>query len=275
MVHSRVPTCQIAVPERRNACLPPTRWLRAVIGACIAALGLLGFAARGQAEAQPSAAHRAPAWTYEDRTVEGWVIHIDRRLLDEDRAATETALQLLQKQLAEMIRVVPAPAVARLQKVPLWFSPPYPGIQPKAEYHPGADWLREHGRNPAMARGVEFTDIRDFQKEMNRMPNFTLHELAHAYHDQALPSGFENAEIKAAFERARDSKSYDRVERWFGNGRPNTFERAYAMTSPQEYFAESTEAFFSRNDFFPFNRAELQKHDPEMAQLLARLWSAR
>jgi Mlc titration factor MtfA (ptsG expression regulator) len=99
-----------------------------------------------------------------------------------------------------------------------------------------------------------------------------LHELAHAYHDRVLERGFDNAEIKAAYERARAGKSYDRVERWFGNGRSNTFERAYAMTSPQEYFAESTEAFFSRNDFFPFTHAELKRHDPEMERLLGRLW---
>ena len=95
-----------------------------------------------------------------------------------------------------------------------------------------------------------------------------------AVHDFALldhQAGFENAEIKAAHNRAKASQSYDKVERWFGNGRPNTFEKAYAMTSPQEYFAESTEAFFSRNDFFPFTRAELEKHDLEMFELLKKL----
>ena len=44
------------------------------------------------------------------------------------------------------------------------------------------------------------------------------------------------------------------------------------MTNPMEYFAESTEAFFSRNDFFPFTRDELKQHDPEMEQLLVKLW---
>ena len=68
--------------------------------------------------------------------------------------------------------------------------------------------------------------------------------------------GFDNVEIKMAYERAKTSQSYDKVERWFSNGRPNTEEKAYAMTNPMEYFAESTEAFFSRNDFFPFTRDE-------------------
>ena len=50
-------------------------------------------------------------------------------------------------------------------------------------------------------------------------------------------------------------------------------DRAYAMTNPFEYFAESTEAYFSRNDFFPYNRAELLETDPGMCALLAKVWS--
>jgi Mlc titration factor MtfA (ptsG expression regulator) len=107
---------------------------------------------------------------------------------------------------------------------------------------------------------------------MQRMPNFALHELAHAYHHRVLKGGFDNAEIKAVYEHAKAAGKYERVERWYGNGRPNTFERAYAMTDPMEYFAESTEAFFSRNDFFPFTRDQLKQHDPEMYAALIKLW---
>ena len=104
------------------------------------------------------------------------------------------------------------------------------------------------------------------------MPNFALHELAHAYHDRVLPRGFDNEEITAAYHRVKSNGRYDKVERWFGSGRPNTFERAYALNSPAEYFAETTEAFFSRNDFFPFTREELKEHDPKMFELLSDLW---
>jgi len=212
---------------------------------------------------------------YQTNLIAGWTVLVNERLLAGEKPATDKALELLRVQLQEIVRVVPAKAVAELRKVTLWFSPEYPGVKPKAEYHPSAGWLRENGRDPAMAKGVEFTDVRDFESETRRMPNFTLHELAHAYHDLVLPHGFDNAEIRAAYEHAKAAKIYDRVERWFGNGRSNTFERAYAMTNPMEYFAESTEAFFSRNDFFPFNRDELKQHDPEMEQLLARLWTVR
>ena len=84
--------------------------------------------------------------------------------------------------------------------------------------------------------------------------------------------GFGNPEIRRLYEKAKAGGKYDRIERWHGNGKPNTFERAYAMTNPMEYFAECTEAFFTRNDFFPFTVDELEKHDPEMLALLKKIW---
>ena len=208
---------------------------------------------------------------YETREISSWTVHISRALLATNGPATDRAIELLGAQLAEVVRRVPPTALVELRKVPLWISPEYPGVQPRAEFHPDAGWLREHGRDPAMAKAVEFTNVRIFESETRRMPNFTLHELAHAYHDGVLPGGFENASIKAAYEKARLSGKYDYVEQRFGDGR-SAYGRAYAMTDPQEYFAESTEAFFSTNDFFPFNREELRRHDPEMFALLEKLW---
>lgn len=206
------------------------------------------------------------------RTIEGWTLLISDELLEKDKAATDRALELLTVQLQEIVRVVPAPAVAKLRQVPLWFSPEYPGVQPRAEYHPGAGWLRENKRDPAMEKAVEFTNVRIFERETRRMPNFTLHELAHAYHDRFLSRGFDNEHVKTAFEKARTKGRYERVEQRFGDGRSANV-RAYAMTNPMEYFAECSEAFFSTNDFFPFTREQLEKHDPEMFALLKKLWT--
>ncbi|MGI8602119.1 MAG: DUF6797 domain-containing protein [Verrucomicrobiales bacterium] len=210
--------------------------------------------------------------SHQSKSICGWTVMVSDRLVDQDKASTAKALELLDAQLKEIVRVVPAAAVAKLREVTLWFSPEYHRVSPRAEYHPNREWLVANHRNPAMAQALEFTNVRIFEAETNRMPNLVLHELAHAYHDRVL--GFQNAEIKTAYERANAGKRYDAVERWHGNGRPNTIERAYAMTDPQEYFAESTEAFFGRNDFFPFTREELRKHDPEMCKLIERLWQA-
>jgi len=212
-----------------------------------------------------------PNWR--TQTIAGWAVHVRQELIREDsKEATTKALKLLETQLDEIVKVVPAGAVAELRKVPLWFSPEYPGVQPKAEYHPDTGWLKDNGRDTAMAKGVEFTNVRIFERETARMPNFALHELAHAYHDRVLPGGFGNAEIAAAFAKAKMQGKYDNVERRFGDGRTSK-EKAYAMTSPMEYFAEVTEAYFSNNDFYPFTRQQLEEHDPEVFALLRKHWA--
>ena len=175
--------------------------------------------------------------------------------------------------LVDLDPAVPKVALEDLRKVTLWFSPEYPAIQPRAEYRPGPDWLKANGRNPAMAKGIEFTNLRIFEAENKRMPVFVLHELAHAYHDRVL--GWNNPEILAAYQAAVKSGKYDKVKRRRGDGNPETEERAYALTNAQEYFAEGTEAFFGQNDFFPFTRMELRAHDPDLFNLLMRLWTKR
>ncbi len=212
-----------------------------------------------------------PPSGHETRSVANWQVHVNKKLLQQEGPATKGALELLKVQLEEVSRAVPKPVLTRLQQVPLWFSPEYPGVRPTAEYHPNRQWLCDHGRNPAMAKAVEFTNIRLFEKETRRMPFFAFHELAHAYHDQVL--GFDNAEIRAAYEAAKKSGRYDKVKRW--TGKKITEERAYAMNNAKEYFAESSEAYFGRNDFYPFTRMELKEHDPQMYDLLERLWQCR
>lgn len=199
------------------------------------------------------------------REIAGWKVHVSRKLLEQDGATTRRALDLLQAQLEEIARVVPKAPLAELRKVPLWVSPEYPHVRPRAEYHPSADWLRGHGRDPAMAKAIEFTNTRIFDKETRRMPVFVLHELAHAYHDRVL--GFDNPAVDAVYRQAMADKLYDAVRRNDGKT-----VRAYAATNAKEYFAETTECFFGRNDFFPFTREELKKHDPRMYELLERIW---
>jgi Mlc titration factor MtfA (ptsG expression regulator) len=63
------------------------------------------------------------------------------------------------------------------------------------------------------------------------------------------------------------ARLYDSVLRIGGED-----DRAYAATDPTEYFAEASEAFFGTNDFYPFVRAELRRHDPGMYALLEKLW---
>ena len=202
---------------------------------------------------------------YSASTIQGWAVLVSESLQQKRPAQTKRALELLEDQMIFAKRVLPAKVVARLVDVPIWFSPTYEGFRPSGEYHPGAEWLKRQGRRPELHRCIEFTNVPIFEKEVKRMPVLLLHELAHAYHDQVL--GFDHAEIHAVYDAAKSAGRYDAVLRH--NGKT---ERAYAITNDREYFAETSEAYFGRNDFFPFNRKELQGHDPRMTALLGRLW---
>jgi hypothetical protein len=208
---------------------------------------------------------------YQTKTIQGWTVKIDTRLRQQDAAALDWALVLLTAQLKAICKLVPSRPLTELKKVTIWLSPEYPNTPPRAEYHPGTAWLRENGRNPEMVKGVEITDVKHFDAETRRMPLFVLHELAHAYHDRVL--GNDEPRLLAAYKNAKASGKYERVERQDSEGRKR-LDRAYALTNVQEYFAEGTEAFFGANDFFPFNKAQLKTHDPELFGLLATLWQA-
>ncbi|MDF1657524.1 MAG: hypothetical protein P1U58_07920 [Verrucomicrobiales bacterium] len=200
--------------------------------------------------------------------MQGWTIHVNLELWKTEKEATTRMAELLDGQLQRVVQSVPPHALVRLRRIQIWVNPPYQGIQPKAEYHPGADWLRENGRDPAMAKGIEFTNVKIFPFENRRMPYVLLHELCHAYHDQVL--GFDQKEIIAAYEMAKQAGGYEEVQRF--DGKKTVTGRAYALENHREYFAEITEAYFGKNDFFPFNREELLSHDPEGFRVVKVMW---
>ncbi len=205
---------------------------------------------------------------YREMEMLGWSLHINETLYDNQKEALTRALELLEGQFERVIETLPANIVSRLREVPVWINPPPKDKRPGAAYHPNIQWLKDSGRNPAMAKAVELTNVSIFPFENRRMPALILHELAHAYHDQVL--GFDNPEIIAAFNRASESGLYENVDRY--TGEKIVRDRSYALTNHKEYFAESTEAYFLKNDFFPFNREELKTQDPVMFALLEKIW---
>jgi hypothetical protein len=203
------------------------------------------------------------------RDVEGWKVHVEPALLEgEHRDEGARALAMLGNHLMRIkILLAPEP-LARMQAMELWIEHSHPVLQSK-QYHPSRDWLLEHGHDPRLERKVHIPRARDLlsREQMLKHPAVILHELAHAYHDQVL--GFDHPEIVAAYEKARAAGIYENVLLYTGRR-----VKHYGLSNAKEYFAEATEAFFYRNDFYPFVRAELQEHDPEMCALLARLWQS-
>jgi len=202
---------------------------------------------------------------YITTNVAGWKVLVNKQLFAEEAALGRDALQLLNSRLEEIKRTIPTNACAKLQQVPIWLGVD-DGHAPCSEYHPSRQWLKEHGFNPDKARCVEIGNARKFIDWSGVQPSMVLHELAHAYHHQVL--GYEYAPIRKAYKNAVSSGIYESVK--YASGK---MRRAYALNNEQEYFAETSEAFFGRNDFYPFTREELQKHDPLIYSVLQDAWN--
>ena len=79
--------------------------------------------------------------------------------------------------------------------------------------------------------------------------------------------GYGYQPIINAYQAAMNANIYDSVQYVYGQ-----FLAAYATTNSREYFAELTEAWFWSNDYFPFNRQELQAHDALGATVVEAAW---
>jgi hypothetical protein len=207
-----------------------------------------------------------PTAHYAVRQVEGWKVLVNRGLLSRRAQLANETLSVLRHQLYQLARRIPRAAARKLRTIRIWVEENEPHTSCMT-YHPDPGWLRAQGMNPAKARCIELANPRNFLKWTLEQPWMVLHELAHGYHHQFLDGGFANVEIKTRYDRAMKARRYHSV--LGSNGRR---QKAYAATNPMEYFAEATEAYFGTNDYYPFVRSELHRHDPRMFELLRKLW---
>ncbi|HEV7925415.1 MAG TPA: hypothetical protein VGR14_08675 [Verrucomicrobiae bacterium] len=207
-----------------------------------------------------------PESAYTPRQIEGWRILVNQKLLAETNLCDRT-IKVLSMQLFQITRVVPEPALAKIRQIPIWVElndPLFPGMC----FHPSRDWLATHGVNPAKTGAVELANATNFVSWSLEQPCMVLHELAHGYHHLVL--GDDDPRVIRCYQHAQATGLYASILRINGH-----HERAYAMTNEKEYFAESTEAFFGTNDFYPFVRAELKEYDPDMFALLCEVWGVK
>jgi hypothetical protein len=136
---------------------------------------------------------------------------------------------------------------------------------------------------------VEVNDAPHYRKDCDLwgIGGVMLHELSHAYHHGMLPNGYDNKEIQKCYELAMKEGLYDSIEYHSGCSNSNNDSgamrkataKAYACTNAMEYWAELSAAFLGGlddtkeyNKWYPFNREQIQKHDPRAYSMLSRLW---
>lgn len=201
------------------------------------------------------------------KNIEGWTVNVDPQMLKGTHAAAGAdALKMLANHLQRIAILLPKKQLKEMRKLEIWIEHHHPTLG-AMQYHPGAQWLKNNGHDPRLVKQVHVTRAKALlsRHQMIKHPAVILHELAHSYHDQVL--GFNDPRIIKAYKKAMAAGLYDKVLLYTGRR-----VRHYAATDHKEYFAEGTEAYFYRNDFYPFVAAELKEHDPVLYDLMVEIW---
>lgn len=218
-----------------------------------------------------------PGYTY--RRIEGFHVLLHQSVLDHNADAPykRKPLDVLEGELCTIVRSLPTRAVAVLQTVPIWVewhdeTDPSLG-RAVAKYYsaPGGAvlWKLADNKNPLKANCIEVIDMKSITAE--HQPGIKLercvmlHELAHAVHGHIF--GDKNVVIESTYRQAMTRHLYDKAKDVYGRELP-----PYARVSGHEYFAELSCAYLNKLHYFPFNRADLKKHDPEGYKLMTKVW---
>lgn len=218
---------------------------------------------------------------YELKKVGGWSVYFEPGWNQNDAELEK----ILEEDLEEAAKILPAHAVEYLcENCPIWvnasikFGPQACPIRGKGCcFHPSKGWLTENGMNEAKHRCIEMYDAIHYKDNLKYWgrAGVLIHELSHAYHNHMLPDGYDNKEIRQCYKKAMKDGLYDCVA-VKGSKRKT---KAYASSNEMEYFAELSAAFLGGfvgdeeyNKWFPFNRKQVQEHDPRAYNLLCRLW---
>ena len=201
-----------------------------------------------------------PASRYAVKDIEGWQVHVHRDLLPggKQRETGAPALRQLKYGLAKARQMVAHGPLEKLQRVPIWLEVDSTngrhGRTSGYQYHPDLDWLEEMDFHPKKQKCVEYGNAASLAKRSDfKTAQVTMHELAHAYHDQVL--SFDNPEVLAAHERARNEGKYPPGD-WV------------VRADHKEFFAGLSTRYFGTDE----ERATLVEQDPVFAKKLEQYW---
>lgn len=229
------------------------------------------LASQAPAEDRPAEKSAEPLITedrFEIRNVEGWTVYINRDVRKQHPEQLAKTLEHLRWELYQIKLAAPAAAVSNMQENnAIWIEYKEPvGLS----YHPDRGWLLGRGyRIPRDPQSMMSLSAKTHLGDSYRHPFVVFHELSHGYDFHFIGKGrtYGNDECQANYQRMMKEGKYEKVKIW--NGRSGSH---YGRTNRMEYWAESTEAYFAVNDIYPFVRAELREHDPQMARFLERYW---
>lgn len=202
-------------------------------------------------------------------TYEGHQILVAKQLTDSQSVEVRKAIDWIKWELFYIKNVFPEASYKAIKNTRIVLTTDNPKL-PKIAFHPSVEWFVNNGFSETEAKlfekSIVISDIKNFSVSREFQKFMILHEMAHAvFFAKLTDEKFKR--VQSLFEKAKAKGLYKKVLHY------NGFKlQSYAYSDLAEYFAEGSESYFSLNDFFPFNRAELKSYDPELFSFLVEYW---
>ena len=207
-----------------------------------------------------------PTSAYLQKRIEGWTVYIDPDMKD-TKAFTDEMCKLLGYKLHLINRYVPEKGLAGLHKIPIWLELDSPAVK-YITCHDDKKALDRMGLNPDKLNAVEIGNAHNFRRWQHLQQSALLHCLGRAHYQQLDDTA--RKAVAEQYAKACKSGKYNSVLRFDGRQ-----VRHPALLNGKAFFAEMTESYYGFNDHYPFLQFELARHDPQVCQLLAKLWGGK
>lgn len=196
---------------------------------------------------------------YTLQMVEGYSVYVENTSISNHPQETQQALNLLSSKLKEINGMdMSSSAKETLRTTPIFVDWNIQSTLTSATvYHTNQSWLIQNGFEPKKVKSINILNIKNFLDwTLQNQPYMVLHEMSHALQDKIFETQ-DNQELQTAYSAAMQS---------------NKYFSTYAATDAKEYFAELTEAYFGKNDFYPFTQTDLKSYDPVGYALIQKEW---
>jgi hypothetical protein len=207
---------------------------------------------KGKADAQ-AVPQTIPGYTIQN--IQGFNVIINNNVLSQDTSKFQRKpLEVLDLELGTIVNLMPADATATLRRLLIWvewneqteMSNGRNGTAEAVYYGGHQLQLLKDGKHPLKAKSVTVLSMlaltREHQPDRESGRCVLLHEMAHAVHNELM--GRNSEPVKAAYYQAMQRNLYEK--------------HLYAATNEQEFFAETTCAYFDQLHYYPKTRADLE-----------------
>lgn len=194
--------------------------------------------------------------TYTTETLNGFKFKISSEFTWDRH--TDNAYRYAGKSLDDLVTVLPSGMLSKMRTATFRIEKPADGKEP-VEYDAAEDI-------------IVINDLGAYYSaaKLNR-PSLLLNALVRRHYE--LYAVNSQPLVEQSYEAALGSGLYSSVD--YNNGTSTVKKKADAAGSAEDYFVELSEAYWGKNDFYPFDYHDLMEYDAAGFQLMENIWGER